>query len=101
MASRFPVCDTLKKLVVDDVLANPSCDSILVATSVVLGLGVLTCMGLGLLKFTVKSFWPAKNLKKYGQWAVVTGATDGIGFGAYVCLFESCGFRCQFDCGVS
>ena len=22
---------------------------------------------------------PARDLKKYGQWAVVTGATDGIG----------------------
>jgi 17beta-estradiol 17-dehydrogenase / very-long-chain 3-oxoacyl-CoA reductase len=26
-----------------------------------------------------KTLRPGKNLKKYGDWAVVTGATDGIG----------------------
>jgi len=24
---------------------------------------------------------PATNVRKYGEWAVVTGATDGIGLG--------------------
>jgi len=26
-----------------------------------------------------KTLRPGKNLKKYGDWAVITGATDGIG----------------------
>lgn len=37
---------------------------------------------LGVLKWVYVSFLrPAKNLKKYGSWAVVTGPTDGIGKG--------------------
>lgn len=37
---------------------------------------------LGVLKWVYVNFLrPAKNLKKYGSWAVVTGPTDGIGKG--------------------
>ncbi|KAK6930905.1 Short-chain dehydrogenase/reductase SDR [Dillenia turbinata] len=37
---------------------------------------------LGILKWVYVSFLrPAKNLKKYGSWALVTGCTDGIGKG--------------------
>lgn len=89
MAAVPCVCDTLKKLVIDDVVASPSCDTVLIASSVVLGLGVMACIGLGLLKFTIKAVWPAKNLKKYGEWAVVTGATDGIGLGAVILVSHS------------
>uniref|UniRef100_A0A5B7B5I2 Putative very-long-chain 3-oxoacyl-CoA reductase 1 n=1 Tax=Davidia involucrata TaxID=16924 RepID=A0A5B7B5I2_DAVIN len=49
-----------------------------------LGLGsvsVLKC-SLALLKWVYVNFLrPAKNLKKYGSWALVTGPTDGIGKG--------------------
>ncbi len=34
---------------------------------------------LGFLGFLYVSLRPSKNLKKYGSWALVTGATDGIG----------------------
>ncbi|KAK6922326.1 Short-chain dehydrogenase/reductase SDR [Dillenia turbinata] len=37
---------------------------------------------LGILKWIYVSFLrPAKNLKKYGSWALITGCTDGIGKG--------------------
>ncbi|CAO2828905.1 unnamed protein product [Amaranthus hypochondriacus] len=37
---------------------------------------------LGILNWVYVSFLrPAKNLKKYGSWAVITGPTDGIGKG--------------------
>lgn len=46
----------------------------------VVGLLVLAKWAISFLNF----FWvyflrPGKNLKKYGQWAIVTGCTDGIG----------------------
>ncbi|KAL4430884.1 hypothetical protein ABPG75_006140 [Micractinium tetrahymenae] len=54
------------------------------ATLLALGLLLLALTALrvaiGLLGF-VYSYWlrPERNLKRYGGWAVVTGATDGIG----------------------
>ena len=81
MALKICCWSAIKKIVVDDLLAEPSCEHALLSAAVVLGLTCLTYMGLGLLKSTIKLFWPAKNLRKYGEWAIVTGATDGIGFG--------------------
>lgn len=50
---------------------------------------LFTIGSLSILKFSIAFFkWvfvnflrPAKNLKKYGSWALVTGPTDGIGKG--------------------
>lgn len=83
-------CDLLKKLIVDDFLADPSPVRAVVSTSLVLGLLCLTKFALGLLKSTVKAVWPAKNLRKYGEWAVVTGATDGIGLGTDFTVIVRC-----------
>ena len=47
-----------------------------------LGLGCLKCIRTGLAVdwfFWRQFIRPAKDLKKYGSWAAVTGATDGIG----------------------
>eukprot|EP00911_Craspedida_sp_UC1_P002466 UC1_evm1s1835 len=51
-----------------------------------LGTALLAYKGLFFLKDFLGALWaaylrPSKNLKKYGTWAVVTGATDGIGKG--------------------
>ncbi|KAF8408356.1 hypothetical protein HHK36_007505 [Tetracentron sinense] len=49
-----------------------------------LGLGFLSLFksSLAFLKWVFVTFLrPAKNLKKYGSWALVTGPTDGIGKG--------------------
>ncbi|XP_052196005.1 very-long-chain 3-oxoacyl-CoA reductase 1 [Diospyros lotus] len=51
---------------------------------VLLGLGSLSLLKFSsaLLKWVYVNFLrPAKNLKKYGSWALVTGPTDGIGKG--------------------
>jgi len=49
------------------------------------GLATLALFGLKVLSNVYIYFLrPGKNLKKYGKWAVVTGATDGIGY-AYAC----------------
>ena len=39
-------------------------------------LSLLKDLILGVYNFFIR---PGKNLKKFGSWAVVTGATDGIG----------------------
>ncbi|KAL8150108.1 hypothetical protein V2J09_019916 [Rumex salicifolius] len=52
--------------------------------SVIFAFGLLAALRtlLRVLKWVYVSFLrPAKNLKKYGSWAVVTGSTDGIGKG--------------------
>ena len=49
---------------------------------VVLGVGLASCVRLAskILRFVYRQFLrPAKDLTTYGKWAVVTGATDGIG----------------------
>ncbi|OVA20520.1 Short-chain dehydrogenase/reductase SDR [Macleaya cordata] len=49
---------------------------------IVLGFISVLKPSLSLLKWVYVTFLrPAKNLKKYGSWAVVTGPTDGIGKG--------------------
>jgi len=46
----------------------------------VVGLVIALCMLKNVLGFVWVYFLrPAKNIKKFGQWAVITGATDGIG----------------------
>jgi hypothetical protein len=53
---------------------------VLVALSLSLGLVQLCRIGLAVDLFFWRHFIrPAKKLKKYGSWAAVTGATDGIG----------------------
>ncbi|KAL9241151.1 hypothetical protein vseg_015293 [Gypsophila vaccaria] len=48
----------------------------------IVGLLTVSRTLLGVLKWVYISFVrPSKNLKKYGSWAVITGATDGIGKG--------------------
>ncbi|KAI3711739.1 hypothetical protein L1987_70282 [Smallanthus sonchifolius] len=45
-------------------------------------LGILSSLktSASVLKWVyINFFMPAKNLKKYGSWALVTGSTDGIG----------------------
>lgn len=45
-----------------------------------LGLFSLLKLSLAILKWVYVNFLrPAKNLKKYGSWALITGPTDGIG----------------------
>uniref|UniRef100_A0A6A7FRW9 Short-chain dehydrogenase reductase acting with nad or nadp as acceptor n=2 Tax=Hirondellea gigas TaxID=1518452 RepID=A0A6A7FRW9_9CRUS len=45
-----------------------------------IGLAVVVRFGFSLCGGVFRSFLrPGKNLKKYGKWAIVTGATDGIG----------------------
>lgn len=47
-----------------------------------LGLLLLFKFSISYLKWVYVNFLrPAKNLKKYGSWAVITGSTDGIGKG--------------------
>jgi 17beta-estradiol 17-dehydrogenase / very-long-chain 3-oxoacyl-CoA reductase len=48
----------------------------------VLLLGIARCVGSAsaLIRFFWRQFLrPAQNLTRYGKWAIVTGATDGIG----------------------
>lgn len=44
---------------------------------------------------------PGKNLKRLGQWAVITGATDGIGKAYAFALAKKGGAscRCSLACG--
>ncbi len=50
-----------------------------------LAAGVVALFVVRFVLCTVSVFWtlvrPSKNVRKFGQWAVVTGATDGIGYG--------------------
>lgn len=77
----LPCCKFLQTLLVDKPLADPSFDNLLVAVALAIGLLWLSCATLGFLTSTMKCLWPATNPRKYGAWAVVTGATDGIGLG--------------------
>jgi hypothetical protein len=53
---------------------------VLVALSLSLGFLQLCRIGFAVDVFLWRQFLrPAKKLKKYGSWAAVTGATDGIG----------------------
>jgi hypothetical protein len=63
-------------------VAEQSLPTLLFALVVALGaakvLAAALCVAGGLLS----TLTPGKNLKKFGPWAVVTGASDGIGLGA-------------------
>ena len=90
MDAILPCCKFLQTLIVDKPLADPSFDNLLVAVALTVGLLWLSCVTLGLLKCTIGCLWPAKNLRKNGAWAVVTGATDGIGLGMLPAGLLSC-----------
>lgn len=62
--------------IVDAMLnGGPAVTGLLVVGSLFLGNKVFN----GLISFYKMFLRPAKNLKKLGEWAVITGATDGIG----------------------
>lgn len=68
-------------------------DDKVVGSLVLLGAVVFLNGSLKILSGLYKTFLrPAKNLKKLGQWAVVTGATDGIGK-AYAVAFAKKGLN--------
>lgn len=61
-------------------LPAPGLSSALLVLAVILGLLQLSHFVLGLARgIWIYFLRPGKNLKNLGQWAVVTGATDGIG----------------------
>ncbi len=85
MVSLIPCCGFLKTLVLDKPLADPTFDNLLVAIALTAGLLWLSCVSFRAILCILTCVMPAKNLRKYGEWAVVTGATDGIGLGAPAC----------------
>lgn len=68
--------------------------SVVVGALIAIGAVVVLLYCENTLSFVYSHFFrPAKNLKKkYGTWAVVTGATDGIG--RYVYCSNSSSSRC-------
>lgn len=63
-----------------DLLMNTLNGPKFIAFLVMIGLFVFVTNGLSVLMTFYKFFLrPGKNLKKLGEWAIVTGATDGIG----------------------
>ena len=77
-------------LVVDAVLAVGKVDSparVLFGLVVLVGAVRLVWCTLACVLCCLGGLLPRKSVRKYGSWAVVTGATDGIGLGA--CLFRS------------
>jgi len=67
------------KAILGDFLSSPTPAQAVLSASVLLGLGVIAYVAVYALLALAHALWPAKNLRKYGEWAVVTGATDGIG----------------------
>lgn len=75
-------------------LPAPGLSSALLVLAVILGLLQLSHFVLGLARgIWIYFLRPGKNLKNLGQWAVVTGATDGIGK-AYASALAKKGLCC-------
>lgn len=81
MSNPLEFFNFLKPLLLDNTLANPTPQNVLVSLSLAIGLLYLSSTVLNLILSILSALRPAKNLKRYGAWAVVTGATDGIGLG--------------------
>jgi len=80
----FGVCSK-----VTAILANESC-CVRTALLTLLALGALSAIILAYKTLNcVLSSFGGKAVKKYGKWAVVTGATDGIGLGYAKCLAKA------------
>ena len=95
-------CTALQTALVDNLVAAPFSVSGFVAVCGLLGLACLVYVTLGLLKAVLSALIPHKALRKYGEWAIVTGATDGIGLGELLFLLLSCfvypSCRCVVAC---
>jgi hypothetical protein len=77
-------CHQLETSILDAVtgltdLSSPA--KVLFGLVVVVGVLRVAYCTLAFLFGFLGSLAPKKSLRKYGSWAVVTGATDGIGFG--------------------
>lgn len=80
-ASIFLELSNLVQDAVAGALANPTPAHLAFGVVVLVGLVYFTSFVTSSVVGLIGGLLPVKSLKSYGKWAIVTGATDGIGFG--------------------